>query len=163
MDEPESTTPVPETDPPADHLPRGIERPESSVQPPRKSRGQSLVELAVALPILLLLMLGTLDLGRMFFDYIEMRNAVREGAAYAARFPTDSAGAQSRVTSHGGFVASATVGAPSFSGNCTTAGGTGTVTMTATKTFNPITTSFLSGFGLGSVTLSASATMRCLT
>lgn len=147
----------------AEHVALAAECPTSPARHRRKSRGQSLVELAVALPILLLLMLGTLDLGRMFFDYIEMRNAVREGAAYAARYPTDSAGAQSRVTSHGSFVASATVGAPSFSGNCTTAGGTGTVTMTATKTFNPITTSFLSGFGLGSVTLSASATMRCLT
>jgi Flp pilus assembly protein TadG len=133
---------------------------------PRRSRrpkGQSLVELAITLPFALLLMLGTLDVGRMFFDYIELRNAVREGAAYASRFPTDSSGAQSRVSAHGNLASSATITGPSLGGNCTTIGGTGTATMSATKTFTPITTSFLAGFGLGSVTLSSSATMRCLT
>lgn len=137
----------------------------SPAQPGRGRRrpGQSLVELAVALPFVLLLMLGTVDLGRMFFDYIEIRNAVREGAAYASRNPTDTAGAQSRVTGHGSFAAGATVSGPSFSGSCTTAGGTGSVTMTATRTFTPLTTSFLSNWGLGSVNLGATATMRCLT
>jgi hypothetical protein len=125
----------------------------------RRRRGQSLVELALALPVLLLLMLGTIDLGRMFFNYIELRNAVREGAAYLARNPTDTAGAWSRVTSHGGLVASAVPDpAPTAGSGCTTPGGTGTAVVSAKLTFTPITTGFVA-----SVPLSASATMRCLT
>ena len=128
-----------------------------------RGRGQSLVELALAVPILLLLMLGTIDIGRMFFDYIELRNAVREGAAYASRNPTDSAGARTRVTGHGNLVSSATVTGPTFGAGCFEPGGTGSVVISASQTFTPITTAFLSNWGLGSVNLSASATMRCLT
>jgi len=59
-----------------------------------------LTELAVVMPMLLLILLGTIDLGQMFFGYIEMRNAVREGTAYAARNPADTAGAVKRVKDH---------------------------------------------------------------
>ena len=128
----------------------------------RRRPGQSMVELAIAMPFMLLLLLGTIDLGRMFFDYIEIRNAVREGAAYAARHPTDTAGAQSRVTGHGSFAAGATVTGPAISGSCNSLTGSGQVTMTASRTFTPLTTSFLSRWGLGSVNLSATATMRCM-
>lgn len=49
----------------------------------RKSeRGQDLVEFALLLPVLLLLILGALDLGRMFFASISITNAAREGARY---------------------------------------------------------------------------------
>lgn len=129
----------------------------------RRRQGQSLVELGVALPFVLLLMLGTLDLGRMFFDYIELRNAVREAAAYGSRNPTDTAGIKSRVTSHGGFAAGATVSDPAFTGSCTTVGATGEITVSASRVFVPLTTSFLDDWGLGSVELGADATMRCLT
>ena len=128
-----------------------------------RRQGQSLVELGVALPFVLLLMLGTLDLGRMFFDYIELRNAVREGAAYGSRNPDDLTGVRNRVLGHGEFAAGATVPDPTFSGNCTTVGGTGSITVSATRVFTPITTSFLDDWGLGSVTLASDATMRCLT
>jgi Flp pilus assembly protein TadG len=45
-----------------------------------KSRGQGLVELALILPILLLVIYGVLELGRAFFAYIAISNAAREGA-----------------------------------------------------------------------------------
>jgi Flp pilus assembly protein TadG len=135
----------------------------SSDRPGRRCRlGQSMVELAIAMPFMLLLMLGTIDLGRMFFSYVEIRNAVREGAAYASHNPTDTAGAQARVTGHGDFAAGATVTGPTISGSCNSLTGSGQVTMTATRTFTPLTTSFLSNWGLGSVNLGASATMRCM-
>lgn len=46
----------------------------------RPHQGQSLVELAVLIPILLLLVLGSIDLGRIFFAHIAIKNAAREGA-----------------------------------------------------------------------------------
>jgi Flp pilus assembly protein TadG len=54
----------------------------------RSSRGQSLVEFAITLPILLLIMVGILDLGRVYFAYISLTNAAREGARYGAAHPT---------------------------------------------------------------------------
>ncbi len=45
-------------------------------------RGQSLVEFSLSLPLLLLILLGTIDVSRLFFDYIQMRQAVVEGTTY---------------------------------------------------------------------------------
>jgi hypothetical protein len=53
----------------------------------RYRRGQSLVELAIVLPILLLLTAGAIDLGRAFFGAINLENAVKEGAFFGARQP----------------------------------------------------------------------------
>ena len=46
------------------------------------SKGQGLVELALVLPILLLIVFGVLDLGRIFFATIGLTNAAREGVRY---------------------------------------------------------------------------------
>jgi hypothetical protein len=50
-------------------------------------RGQSLVEFAITLPVMLLIVLGTIDLGRAYFQTINMENAVKEGAFFGARNP----------------------------------------------------------------------------
>lgn len=48
-----------------------------------KSRsGQSLVEFALILPFLLLIILGTFDLGRAVYSQTVISNAAREGARY---------------------------------------------------------------------------------
>lgn len=51
----------------------------------RGLRGQSLVELAMVLPFLLLILVGVIDLGRMFFAYAAISNAAYEAARQAAR------------------------------------------------------------------------------
>lgn len=50
-------------------------------------RGQSLVELALVLPILLVLLAAALDLGRVFYATVSLNNAAREGALQAAETP----------------------------------------------------------------------------
>ena len=50
----------------------------------RTERGQSLTEFALALVILLTLVAGIVDLGRMFFAYIIIRDAAQEGAVYGS-------------------------------------------------------------------------------
>jgi hypothetical protein len=50
---------------------------------------QALVEIALLLPILLLLVLGSIDFGRMFITRIVLTNAAREGANYLAYYPED--------------------------------------------------------------------------
>lgn len=53
-----------------------------------RSRGQTIVELALILPVLLLLLSTASDLGRMFHSKIVIANAARAGALEAARNPT---------------------------------------------------------------------------
>ncbi len=47
-------------------------------------RGQSMVEMALAFPILLLILAGTLEVGKYFNDYLTLLDATREAARYAA-------------------------------------------------------------------------------
>jgi Flp pilus assembly protein TadG len=47
--------------------------------------GASLVELAVALPVLILIMVGTIDFARAFYTAIELSNGARAGAQYGAQ------------------------------------------------------------------------------
>lgn len=49
-----------------------------------KEQGQSLVELALSLVLLLTLLAGLVDFGRAFFTYVALRDAAQEGAAYAS-------------------------------------------------------------------------------
>jgi Flp pilus assembly protein TadG len=46
--------------------------------------GQSLVEMAIAFPVLLLLLIAVIDFARIFDASIVLTNAVREGARYAS-------------------------------------------------------------------------------
>ncbi len=49
----------------------------------RRQRGQAIVELALLLPVLAMLLLGGVDLGRAYFSYSAVANATRVGAVYA--------------------------------------------------------------------------------
>lgn len=51
----------------------------------RGGRGQSLVELALILPVMLVLFASALDLGRVYYSQITLDNAAKEGALEAAR------------------------------------------------------------------------------
>ena len=125
-------------------------------------RGQSVVELALALPLLLLLMLGTIDIGRVFIDYIQIRNGVFEGARYGSTQPSDTTGIKNAVLDHG--VPSDTVVTVALSGNWNTIGGDGTITVEGSRTYTPVTTSFLKKFfGIGVFKLKESATMQVMT
>ncbi len=53
----------------------------------RRSRGQSVVEFALVVPILLLVFAAAADLGRAFYAYVAIENGVKEGAFYGARAP----------------------------------------------------------------------------
>lgn len=55
-----------------------------------QQKGQSLVETAVILPVVLLLVMGIIDFGLIFNNYILITNASREGARKASLGGTDS-------------------------------------------------------------------------
>ena len=50
----------------------------------KNSKGQSLVELALTVTIVITLLAGAFDLGSAFFDYIALRDAAQEGAVYGS-------------------------------------------------------------------------------
>ncbi len=60
-------------------------------------KGQSLLELALVLVFLLILLAGVIDLGRMMYEYLTMRDAAQEGAGYGAVYPNDCAHLNDRV------------------------------------------------------------------
>jgi len=62
-------------------------------------RGQSLVEVAVSLPVILLLLMGTLDFGMAIFSYIILRDAAQEGALYASFDPNNEVEIERRARS----------------------------------------------------------------
>lgn len=49
----------------------------------RHEKGQSMVEFALVLPILLIVLCGILDFGWLYYNQITLNNAAREGARYA--------------------------------------------------------------------------------
>jgi Flp pilus assembly protein TadG len=58
----------------------------------RDSRGSSVVETAIILPVLLLLLAVAVDLGRAFTAAIVTTSAAHAGAIYGSQHPTDVAG-----------------------------------------------------------------------
>lgn len=61
---------------------------------PQAQRGVAMVEFAVALPLLLLLLLGIAEFGRMLYQYNSLLQASREASRYAASAVWDSDGAE---------------------------------------------------------------------
>lgn len=50
-------------------------------------RGQSLVELAISIVILLYLLAGAVEFGMAFFQFVQLRDAAQEGALYGSMNP----------------------------------------------------------------------------
>jgi len=60
----------------------------------RRERGQSLVELAISLTVMLLLLAGAVTFGMALFSYVAIRDAAQEGALWGSFTPClDASGA----------------------------------------------------------------------
>lgn len=68
----------------------------------KTQRGQSIVELALLFPLLMMLLMGLLDLGRAYYIMVALRDAAEEGASYAAIQPTDEAEIKARAADASG-------------------------------------------------------------
>lgn len=64
---------------------------------PGSEKGQSLVELAVSLVILLYLLSGAVEFGIIFFQFVQLRDAAQEGALYGSINPPTSAGDTAKI------------------------------------------------------------------
>jgi Flp pilus assembly protein TadG len=132
-----------------------------------KTPAQALVEWALLLPILLVLVLASVDLGRMFYTKIVIENATREGAYYLARHPKDKTNCLSGVcyldTRAAVIEAGSSSGITVTSGeitfaDCCTQGFP--VSVTVTKTANLIFGAFLKNVGIISGTPKLTSTLK---
>ena len=65
----------------------------------KMEKGQSMIELAVSFVILLILLSGIIDVGRIAFYYIALRDSAQEGASYGSIFPFNCDEIEKRVKS----------------------------------------------------------------
>lgn len=104
----------------------------------RFERGAAAVEMAIVLPVLILLIGGIIDFGRAFMSQVILTNAAREGTRVAVL--TKDASQLGNITTRAQAaadlnpMASATVSVSPSTG-CTTNGYTGNVTVTVTAQF----------------------------
>lgn len=80
-------------------------------------RGQSAVEMALALPVLLLILLAIADFGRIFYQAVEIASAARAGVQYGAQTyvtAIDYTGMQQAATNDASAVSGMTAAASDF-------------------------------------------------
>jgi Flp pilus assembly protein TadG len=65
--------------------------------PHRSERGQSLVELAISIVVLLWLLAGAVEFGLGYFQFVQLRDAAQEGALYGSIDPTNTDEIEARV------------------------------------------------------------------
>jgi PKD repeat protein len=159
-------------------LPRRLRTPGASAPPARRrrrARAQALVEFALILPVFLFLVVMTLDFGRLFFSYVQIDNAAREGANFGQGAPTDTVGITARVEQETNAQAQRGEGALTVTTSCANSvggpivcsaatGGAGpgnTITVTVHLPFTFLTPLMNDFFG-GSLGVDAAATATVL-
>ena len=65
----------------------------------KTERGQSLVELAISLTVIMILLSGTVEFGIALFQYVQLRDAAQEGALFGSLDPTNLGGITARIKS----------------------------------------------------------------
>jgi len=63
----------------------------------KSERGQSLVEFAISLVILIYLLTGAVEFGMAYFQFVQLRDAAQEGALYGSLNPSDNTGIMARI------------------------------------------------------------------
>jgi Flp pilus assembly protein TadG len=122
-------------------------------------RGAAAVELALVLPLLLLLLFGIVDFGRMLHAQITLTEAAREGAR-AESLGQPAAPRVTALTGRLGAVSTQTAG-------CAGAATTADAVVTLSYPFRPVTPlgpimRMFGGTSTGAVTITAKGVMPCL-
>jgi len=75
----------------------------------RSERGSAIVEMALVMPVLILMVAGLVDFGRNIYSAASLENAARAGVQYAQLYPGDGPGLVATVQGAGGVANDATV------------------------------------------------------
>jgi Flp pilus assembly protein TadG len=116
----------------------------------RHERAQALVEFALILPVLVLILMGIIDLGRGIYAYSVVASAAREGAHYGILHPGDTTGISNQAKAN---TAGLDPGQVTVTSSCAPCEHGGKVQVTVRYTFQPVTGLF------PSLTLSSQSTM----
>src|SRR5208282_401933 len=84
----------------------------------RSDGGASLVEMAILLPLFMLVMAVAVDLGRAYYLVLELQGAANAAAAYGVSNPTDTAGMQTTAQDNAPNVPGLTIGAHTYGCEC---------------------------------------------
>ena len=131
----------------------------------RRARpGQAVVELAVALTLMLLLVVGLFDFSPALVRAAQLSQAVREGAAYGRSAQTDTAGIRARVKqsvpalalADGDITITCKTALDGVDKACTSATFGDSITVTATFTHVPFS-GYVRAFAGASLTITRSA------
>lgn len=134
-------------------------------------RGAALLEVALTLPLLLLVSVGIFEFGRAYQTWQVLTNAAREGARIAVLPGIDDASVQERVQAYleAGLIADAADATVTITRNNVIAIGSGTATASrvvvalpfAFMVLQPVARLVVEGSTAGeTLTMTASATMR---
>src|SRR3989304_4545720 len=63
----------------------------------KSESGQSLVELAISILILIYLLAGAVEFGMAFFQFVQLRDAAQEGALYGSMHPDQVSTIETRI------------------------------------------------------------------
>ena len=130
----------------------------------RGERGAAAVEMALVLPVLLLVVGGLIDFGRAFYANMVLGNAAREGVRMVALGGYTTAQINQRITDStpGGLTWSYGAGTPT---TCPASPGpTDFATVSLSHTFSYTVLDVVPGilgFTISAPTINATATMRC--
>jgi Flp pilus assembly protein TadG len=128
--------------------------------------GAALVELALSLPLLVLLMIGTIDLARVFYMTMELTDGARAGAAYGAFNSANSGNSAAMQTVATNAIAAKlqpVTAVASRSCQCADSSGNFSATSpTANNCAAPLATSCPSGHLVVTVTVTTSKTFTLL-
>lgn len=122
-----------------------------------RQRGQSLVELTLILPVLLLVVLVTVDLGRAYFDYISILAAAENGVKVASHAAKTDAEITNAVVSEPDGTITISPSSVTISPSPTRASGQ-QVTVTVERPFVAVTPFVSSIWGGGPLNIRVSAT-----
>lgn len=129
----------------------------------KKERGAVAVEMAIVLPLLLLILLGIIEFGRALNVQVSLTQAAREGARYAA-IHHGEAGLDVSGTALASAPALAGLGA-TVTNNATSCTTGANVTVTTTVTLSSLTGFFNAGFfgspGIFPLHMNGVGVMRC--
>jgi Flp pilus assembly protein TadG len=134
-------------------------------KPRRSEKGQSLVELAFTVVLLMIMIAGIVDIGRIFFHYITMRDSAMEGIAYGSIESSQCAQIVERIRSSLNDPYTMTITILMNGESCSTASATSDactgndIEITVTDEEFPITMPFLGTF-LGKQSVSLETTVH---
>lgn len=97
----------------------------------QNEEASSLVELALTIPLFILLLFGVVDFGRAYYMAMEVAGAAQAGAAYGSQNPTNITGIKNAAQQDAPDVTGLTVSTPAY--GCECSDGTGYVASCSSK------------------------------